>query len=98
MGDQQIERKHVMEGNEIKFLGVIIDNELSYISVLKLQKEWVLYWKLGKYSKIEYSHYIIPSYTHIRFFVFMYEAEPMIPIWLISRYECMHFCNIKIFI
>ena len=47
----------------------------------------MLYWKLGKYSTMRhYPHCIKRVYTHIWIIVFMYGAEPMKPIWMISVY------------
>ena len=93
MDKLQIEEKRIMEVQETKFVGVFIDDKLNwkphirYIYTKVAKGIGVIYWKLGKYSTMRhYPHCIVRLYTHMWIIVYMYWAEPMIPISMISVY------------
>ena len=90
MDDIIIDGKQIMEVNETKFLGVIINNNLNwkphitYISK-KFAKGIGIILKQEKYSIMRlYPHSILHLYTHIWIIIFMSGVERTILIWRIS--------------
>ena len=81
MDDIIIDGTQIMEVNETKFLGVIIDSNsnwkphITYISK-KLLKALTLYWRQERYSIMRlYPHSILHLYTHIWIIVSMSGVE-----------------------